>query len=192
MRAADCLHHNLRKEFRRFLILPTLLLLIPGLVLSQFDERLDSGNKTVLGVRNIALKKGAESLLAGNYEEGVRLTHLGLTQAIGTREEEVALSNLCAGYMRLGKYTTALQYCNVLLTRNDRSWRAYNNRAVIYMQTKQWDKAAADLAKGEALNANARTMKLARAMYMDAVHPVVQEIEVDDSDNQVAADRDAN
>ena len=45
---------------------------------------------------------------------------------------------------------------------------------------KQWDKADADLTRGEALNPGARTMKIARAMYMDAVHPVRPEVEIDD------------
>ena len=52
---------------------------------------------------------------------------------------------------------------------------------------KQWDKAREDLEKGEALNPNATTMKIARSMYMDAVHPVRPEVEIDDrqgSDNE--------
>lgn len=161
------------------LLLP-ILLLLPAPLQSQSSGHMESNNKTVIGVRNIPLKNGADALLSGDYEEGVRLTHLGLTQALGVREEEAALSNLCAGYLRLGKYTTALQYCEILLARNEKSWRGYNNRALIYIKTAQWDKAEADLIKGEALNAGARTMKLARAMYMDAVHPVVPEIEIDD------------
>ena len=153
----------------------------------QNDERMESGSKVVLGVRNMPLKRGAEKLLSGNYEEGVRLTHEGMEQAFGVREEEVALSNLCAGYLQLGKYDTALQYCDILLVRNDKHWRGYNNRALIYIKTKQWDKAEADLIKGEELNAGAYTMKVARAMYMDAVHPVAPEIEIDDRAN---SDRD--
>ena len=149
----------------------------------QNDERMESGSKVVLGVRNMPLKRGAEKLLSGNYEEGVRLTHEGMEQAFGVREEEVALSNLCAGYLQLGKYDTALQYCDILLVRNDKHWRGYNNRALIYIKTKQWDKAEADLIKGEELNAGAYTMKVARAMYMDAVHPVAPEIEIDDRAN---------
>jgi hypothetical protein len=46
--------------------------------------------------------------------------------------------------------------------------------------TEQWEKAEQDLISGEALRPGANTMKVARAMYMDAVHPVVPEIEIDD------------
>lgn len=146
----------------------------------QNNERMEAGNKVVLGVRNQPLKTGAELLLAGNYEEGVRMTHKGLAQALGSREEEAGLSNLCAGYLQLGKYDTALQYCDMLLVRNDKHWRGYNNRALIFIKTEQWDKAEADLIKGEEINASAYTMKVARSLYMDAVHPVAPEIEIDD------------
>jgi tetratricopeptide (TPR) repeat protein len=163
------------------LLLPLLAVLIMPLPAeSQDDHRTVTGNSTVLGVRNLPLKRGADMLLAGQYEKGVQLTHQGMKQAVGFREEEAALSNLCAGYLQLGKYDTALQYCEILLVRNDKHWRAYNNRALIYIKTKQWDKAEADLIKGEELNAGAYTMKMARAMYMDAVHPVAPEIEIDD------------
>jgi tetratricopeptide (TPR) repeat protein len=122
----------------------------------------------------------------------VKLTHEGLQQAVGFREGEAALSNLCAGYLQLGKYDTALQYCELLLARNDESWRGYNNRALIYIKTKQWDKAEADLIKGEELNAGAHTMKVARSMYMDAVYPVAPEIEIDDRETKDRAKKTSN
>ena len=135
---------------------------------------------TIIGPRNVPLHDGAQALMAGDDEIGVALTLEGLEIAHGRREEEAALSNLCAGYIRLSKYSDALKYCDILLARNDKNWRGYNNRAVVYIMTKQWDKAHEDLLKGEALNPGARTLKVARAMYMDAVHPVRPEIEIDD------------
>jgi tetratricopeptide (TPR) repeat protein len=162
-----------------------IMLLSAPLCWGQIAERADRGQSptTVIGPRNIPLHDGAQALLAGDTETGVRLTHEGLELAQGSREQEAALSNLCAGYIQLGKYNDALRYCDILLARNDRSWRGYNNRAVIYIQTKQWAKAEHDLKKGEELNPGARTMKVARAMYMDAVHPVSPEIEIDDRQN---------
>jgi len=160
------------------------LLAAPISAISQDNDRLESGNKVVLGVRNQPLKTGAELLLAGKYEQGVEMTHKGLAQAFGAREEEAGLSNLCAGYLQLKKYDTALQYCDMLLVRNDKNWRGYNNRALIYIKTEQWEKADADLVKGEELNAGAYTMKVARSMYMDAVHPVAPEIEIDDREKK--------
>lgn len=173
----------------RIALLTTLVLVAP-LCWGQGAERLESETtaKTVIGPRNLPLYDGAQALLAGNDAEGVRLTHKGLQIAQGRREEEAALSNLCAGYIKLALYDNALKYCNMLLSRNDKNWRGYNNRAVIYIQTKQWDKAEKDLVRGEELNPNARTLKIARSMYMDAVHPVAPEIEIDDRQRQISAD----
>jgi tetratricopeptide (TPR) repeat protein len=162
--------------------LPIVLVLIAPLCWGQASDRLsrDPSTATIIGPRNIPLYDGAQELLAGNDAEGVRLTHKGLQLAQGRREEEAALSNLCAGYIKLSMYSNALKYCELLIKRNDRNWRGFNNRAVIYIKTKQWDKAEQDLRHGEELNPNARTLKIARSMYMDAVHPVAPEVEIDD------------
>jgi len=169
----------------RFIILVITLLIAP-LCWGQASDRINTpaNPMTVIGPRNIPLYDGAQALKAGDSEKGVRLTHIGLEVAQGRREEEAALSNLCAGYIKLRNYDEALKYCDRLLLRNDKSWRGYNNRAVVYIQTKQWEKAEQDLIKGEELNSGARTMKIARSMYMDAVHPVREEVEIDDRQDE--------
>ena len=134
----------------------------------------------VIGSVNPDLSEGARALLGGRNEEGIKLTLSGLKAANGKKEEEIALSNLCAGYTNLGNYETALKYCDVLLQRNDNMWRAYNSKALIYIFTKQYKKAEQELIKGEALRPGARSMKIARALYLDATNPVVPEIEIDD------------
>ena len=134
----------------------------------------------VIGDSNPGLAEGARQLIAGHDEKGIELTLLGLQAANGKREEAIALSNLCAGYTNLRDYETALKYCDILLTRNDKSWRAYNSKALIYIDTKQYDKAESALLKGEAINPLARSMKIARALFLDATQPVVPEIEIDD------------
>ena len=134
----------------------------------------------VIGSVNPDLSEGARALLGGRNEEGIKLTLSGLKAANGKKEEEIALSNLCAGYTNLGNYETALKYCDVLLQRNDNMWRAYNSKALIYIFTKQYKKAEQELIKGEALRPGARSMKIARALYLDATNPVAPEIEIDD------------
>jgi tetratricopeptide (TPR) repeat protein len=157
-------------------------LLLPQQVMAQGDRpfKSDTSPTTVIGPRNPDLQEGAKLLLAGDAEAGVRQTLEGLEVAVGEREHEAALSNLCAGYILLAQYQAALGYCDLLLARNDENWRAYNNRAVIYIKLRQYAKAEQDLARGEALRPGAHTLKVARAMYMDAVHPVAPEVEVDD------------
>jgi len=173
----------------RFAFLIVLVLMAP-LCWGQMKDRMsrDPNATTVIGPRNLPLYDGAQELLAGNDAEGVRLTHKGLQIAQGAREEEAALSNLCAGYIKLSLYDNALKYCELLLARNDKNWRGYNNRAIIYIKTEQWDKAEQDLLSGEALHPDARTLKIARSMYMDAVHPVAPEIEIDDRQRQENAE----
>ena len=160
----------------------TITLLAAPFCWGQGADRInrDQNPTTIIGPRNLPLYDGAQELLAGNNAEGVRLTHEGLLLASGRREREAGLSNLCAGYIKLQLYDKALTYCDMLLASNDRNWRGFNNRAVIYIMTEKWEKAEQDLISGEALRPGAKTMKVARAMYMDAVHPVAPEIEIDD------------
>ena len=135
---------------------------------------------TLIGPRNPPLAAGAEALQAGNNAEGVRLTLEGLKLAEGAREEQTALSNLCSGYLRLRDFTSALDYCGRLLERDENAWRAYNTRALAYLELQQYANADADLKRAEAINPNAQTVKLARAMYNDVVRPVAAEVEIDD------------
>ncbi len=58
--------------------------------------------------------------------------------------------------------------------------RTFNSKALIFIHTKQYKKAEQELIKGEALNPDAYSMKIARALYLDATNPVAPEIEIDD------------
>ena len=168
-----------------------LLVIVSLLALNAFAQnadRMQDGPTTVIGPRNPDLQDGAKQLLAGRAKEGVELTLRGLKVAQGAREEEAALSNLCAGYIMLENYAEALKYCELLIERNDQSWRAYNNRAVIYINTAEYEKAHRDLVKGEELNPGARTLRIARAMYLDAVDPVAPEVEIDDRQGEADGD----
>lgn len=145
-------------------------------------------NKLIIGPRNLDLHEGAQELLAGNAREGVELTLRGLQSAQGKQEKEAALSNLCAGYIMIDQLDTALEYCNMLLADNDRHWRGYNNRALIYVMRKEYDKAQKDLTMGQELNPNARTLKVVKSMLLDATHPVAPNIIIDDRKARDAAD----
>ena len=107
-----------------------------------------------------------------------------MSLADGRREEEAALTNLCTGYLRLRQFDAALKYCNMLLQRNENAWRGYNSRAMIYLEQEAYEKADEDLKRAEAINPGAQTVKVARALYMDAVHPVAPAVEIDDRQNR--------
>lgn len=164
----------------RYSLLAVAVLLAP-MGWAQDRDRLESSPAMVIGPRNPDLHKGAELLLAGRTREGVELTLRGLRAAEGKHEEEAALSNLCSGYVVLEDFDEALKYCELLLVRDDESWRGYNNRALIYIKTGQYEKAHQDLVRAEELNPGAYTLRIARSIYLDAVDPVTPEIEIDDS-----------
>jgi tetratricopeptide (TPR) repeat protein len=157
-------------------------ILFANIAYAQNAERMKSPANavTTIGQRNPPLYDGAQALLAGNNEDGVRLTLEGLRIAQGKREVESALSNLCAGYIRLRQLDTAMQYCETLLEKNDNHWRGYNNRAVIYLELKEYEKADQDLKRAEEINPGAPTVKVARSIYMDAIYPVAPAVEIDD------------
>lgn len=158
-------------------ILASILVLVPpALAQNAGDEQV----KTVLGPRNPALVDGANELLAGNAEEGIRLSRLGLDVAVGQRERQAGLGNICAGYVMLKQYDEALEYCNLALAEYDRNWRALCNRALIYIKKGRYDDAARDLQRGEEIAPNARALKEVRGMYRDATDPVTESITIDD------------
>lgn len=136
--------------------------------------------RTVIGPSNPNLADGSQALLAGDAEEGVRLTHLGLSSATGSRDRIVGLANLCAGYAMLGEYEKGLQFCDQAIEINEHHWRAFSNRALIYVKLGRFEEAEADLAKGEALAPNARNLKAVRAMLLDETDPVTPSVIIDD------------
>ena len=136
--------------------------------------------RTVIGPRNPDLAAGADALLAGDAAEGVRRTLRGLQGAASSRDRKIALSNLCAGYVLLDELDTALDYCNQVLEIDAKHWKAYSNRALVYVRMKRYDEAEADLQRGEALAPNARTLRAVRAMLLDAIEPVAPNVVIDD------------
>jgi len=80
----------------------------------------------------------------------------------------------------LREYDTALAYCDEVLGENDGHWRAYSNRALIYVKLGRLEDAERDLEKGEAISPNSRTLKAVRRMLLDATHPVSPIIIIDD------------
>ena len=136
--------------------------------------------RTVIGPRSPDLAAGAEALLAGDAEEGVRLTLLGLKRTASIRDRKTGMSNLCAGYVLLNELDKALEYCNRVLEIDDKHWKAYSNRALVYVKMKRYDEAEADLQSGEAIAPNSRTLRAVRAMLLDAVEPVAPNVVIDD------------
>lgn len=139
--------------------------------------------KTVLGPSNIYLYDGANALMAGHGEEGVRLTSQGLETAQGARERKAGHANLCAGFLMINQPEEALVHCNWVLERDSLHWRTYNNRALVYMRLKRFDESEEDIRKGQELRPNSKTLKIVKGMYLDETEPVTPKIEIDERRN---------
>jgi tetratricopeptide (TPR) repeat protein len=143
--------------------------LVSGLALGQrpqipeiTQEQPDS--RTVLGVSNEYLAAGAEAIRAGQYDDGIRLTKLGLNRPASPRDRAAALSNLCAAHAAKREPDTAIGYCTESLDINEANWRAYSNRAYAYYLKRQFEQADSDLDVALSINPNAKQMPQIRGM----------------------------
>jgi len=137
-------------------------------------------NTTVLGPSNLNLHAGANALLAGDAEEGVRLTLLGLKHESSGRDRITGLSNLCAGYIMLGQLEEGVKVCDQVLEQDDNYWAAYSNRALAYIELGRLEEAEQDVQKAEALAKNSRTVRAVRSMLLDKTDPVAPQIIIDE------------
>ena len=140
----------------------------------------DDAARTVIGPSNLDLADGATALRMGDAEDGVRLTRRGLQAAANDRERVAGYSNLCAGLIMLEQLDAALDACNRALEIDQRHWRSYSNRALAFVKLHRYAEAERDIANGEAINPNARTLKVVKAMLLDATDPVAPSITIDD------------
>jgi tetratricopeptide (TPR) repeat protein len=131
---------------------------IPEIAQEQADSR------TVLGVTNEYLAAGAEAIRVKEYDEGIRLTKLGLDRPTSPRDRAAALSNLCAAHAAKNEPDTAIQYCTESIGINDANWHSYSNRAYAYYLKRMFDEADADLDIALSLNPSARQMPQIRGM----------------------------
>ena len=159
-------------------LLAVLLISIVPMNLSLADN--EAGTKTVIGPRNVSLADGAQALRDGDAEKGIKLTLRGLKTAQGQRERQAAFSNLCAGFLLLGEFDEALAYCDKALAENNRNWRPYSNRALVYIELKRFEDAEADVIRGQELAPNSKNLKIVKSMLLDETHPVSPNIVIDD------------
>ena len=157
-----------------------LFVLIAIVLLAWSQVAAEEGSRTIIGPRNVPLAEGATALNMGDAEEGVRLSLRGLEMAQGTRELKIAHSNLCAGYLLLDKPRVALKHCDEAIAIDPRFWRAYNNRALVYLRLDRFEESEADVAKGQSLRPSSVKLKETRGLLLDETDPVVESIEIDE------------
>ncbi len=167
-----------------------LIALIAIVLLAWSQVAAEEDSRTIIGPRNVPLAEGAQALNAGDAEEGVRLSLRGLAMAQGNRELKIAHSNLCAGYLMMDKLQTALEHCDEAIAIDPRFWRAYNNRALVYLQLDRFEESEADVERGQALRPSSVKLKETRGLLLDETDPVSENIEIDERRSAMDDDED--
>ena len=122
-------------------------------------------NRTIIGGGNEFLSAGAFSIRMGQYDEGIRLTRLGLTRYQPSQaDRSAAESNLCAAYAARGEPEVAIEHCTESLRLLGHNWRAYSNRSYAYFLLGQLSEATFDLDSAAAINPTARQVLQLRGM----------------------------
>jgi tetratricopeptide (TPR) repeat protein len=134
-----------------------------GACWAQADQQTPD-SRTVLGGGNEYLSAGADAIRAGHYEDGIRLTALGLERSPGPGDRAAALSNLCAAHAAKGEPERAIGFCTESIALNENNWRAYSNRAYAYLLKGMIKEASSDLAVAAEISPNARQVLQLRGM----------------------------
>jgi regulator of sirC expression with transglutaminase-like and TPR domain len=121
---------------------------------------------TVIG-GNEMLQAGADALREGDFQHGIELTLEGLKRPNAPREVAAALSNLCAGFVGVRQYDTALEKCNEALKIEANNWRTWNNRAAAYLGKGMYDAALRDVESGLEHQPESSTLKKTRKIVLE-------------------------
>jgi tetratricopeptide (TPR) repeat protein len=141
----------------------------PKLTQKQADSR------TVLGQSsNEYLVAGAQAMLARQYEDGIRLTKIGLDRPATDHERAAGLSNLCAAYAATVQVELAITACTDSIAIEDGNWRAYSNRSYAYYLKGSYGQANKDLEVAAGINPLARQLAQIRGMVNEkSLRPTV-------------------
>lgn len=138
--------------------------LAAGAIGAQTSDRAERAeSRTVLG-SNEFLAQGAEQIRMRQYDEGIRLTAIGLAQATSINERAAALSNLCAAFAAKGNADQAIDYCTQSIALREDNWRAYSNRSFAYYLKGRYREAHDDLDVVASINPQAPTIAKIRGM----------------------------
>ncbi len=136
-----------------------------GYLVASSVSAQQADNRTIIGAGNEFLSAASFAIRMGQYDEGIRLTHLGLTRyQPSTTDRAAALSNLCAAHAAKGEPDIAISFCDESLDMNSRNWRAYNNRSYAYFLKGMLSEATFDLDTAAAINPGAKQLIQLRGM----------------------------
>jgi tetratricopeptide (TPR) repeat protein len=141
------------------------LLLCSAQTASLADPRDPEATNTLVLGANEYLTAGADAIRAGQYDDGIRYTLLGLERRVnGQRNRAAGLANLCAAYVAKSEPGKALPYCNDSLSLDASNWRAYSNRSQAYLIMGRYADAERDNDAAAALNPTAAHVRMIREL----------------------------
>lgn len=109
------------------------------------------------------LSAGADAIRAGDFDEGIRLTTIGLQrQARTLRDRAAGLANLCAAHVAKEQPDEAIPFCDESLELYSGNWRAFSNRSHAYFLKGMYAEAARDNSAAAAISSNAPHVKMIR------------------------------
>jgi tetratricopeptide (TPR) repeat protein len=142
--------------------------LVAGPGFAQLEDA-PADNRTVIGGGNPLLAAGADAIRAGRYDEGIRLTNLGLERRDNNESDRAAaLSNLCAAYAAKSMPDRAIELCTESIAVSEHNWRAFSNRSYAYWLKGMFAEATADLDAAASISPNAKQVLQIRAMINEA------------------------
>ena len=128
-----------------------------------WSQAMDS--RTIIGAGNEFLSAASFAIRMGQYDEGIRLTHLGLNRyQPSDRDRAAALSNLCGAHAAKGEPDIAILYCDESIEMNDKDWRAFSNRSYAYFLKGMLTEAEESLAIAVDIDPSARQVLQIRGM----------------------------
>jgi tetratricopeptide (TPR) repeat protein len=118
------------------------------------DDLESSAQRLTFGA-NEYLVAGSEMIRARQFDEGIRLTLIGLQRGnLGNRDRAAGLGNVCAGYVSKNEPDAAIPYCDRSLELDDRNWRVYTARARAYFAKGMLAEAVRDNDAAAGINPN--------------------------------------
>jgi tetratricopeptide (TPR) repeat protein len=127
-------------------------------------EPADTRNVIVIGAGQY-LSAGADAIRLGRYDEGIRLTLIGLEHdSPSVMNRAAGLANLCAAHVAKEEPDAAIPYCNESLSLNGRNWRAYSNRSHAYLLKGMYEEAKLDNDAAAAISPNADHVEMVRGL----------------------------
>ncbi len=111
------------------------------------------------------LSEGADAIREGDFDEGIRLTTIGLQrQARTLRDRAAGLANLCAAHVSKQEPDKAIPFCDESIRLHSGNWRAFSNRSHAYLLLDMLEEAARDNAAAAALRPNAPHVEMIRGI----------------------------